>query len=343
MEYKINQSELDTSFRVPSSIVDKHIRIATDNQLKVLLFILRTSPDSPDITELCKKLRMAREDAEDYLAYWVNAGVLLESGETVKPAAAPVTAQVSEPEKLSTPAPSPEITAQIFSKPSPAEIAERINESDEISCLFREAQNKLGKMIGYDLQCTLLMMHDYQGLPIEVIFMLLEYCASIGKTHNNYIASVGRTWGEKEIDTIEKAAERIFAMRTADNAWKEFSQSVGITVPKPTQAQAAYLSKWINEYKFPMDMIIAAYDEMANHTGKLSFPYIDKVLTTWHNDSIKSLDELKAAKANSTAVKSTKKPQKAAEREGSPSYDISLFDKEALSENLRYERKNKAK
>ena len=35
--YKINQNEMDFSFRIPSSIVDKHIRLANEHQLKVLL------------------------------------------------------------------------------------------------------------------------------------------------------------------------------------------------------------------------------------------------------------------------------------------------------------------
>ena len=36
-------------------------------------------------------------------------------------------------------------------------------------------------------------------------------------------------------------------------------------------------------------MIILAYDEMANHTGKLSFAYIDKILMNWHKKGIKTV------------------------------------------------------
>ncbi|MBQ4244942.1 MAG: DnaD domain protein [Clostridia bacterium] len=200
--YKINQNEMDSSFRIPSSIVDKHIRLANEHQLKVLLWIMRSSPDNPDIDEMCKALKMKKDDALDYLQYWVLTGVLLCDGKDEAPAQK--AEKPAREKKTEAPAPKAESKAETkspepvkeYSKPSISEIAARIEESPEVSFMFREAQTKLGKTIGYDMQCVLLMMHDYDGLPVEVIFMLIDYCVSIGKTNNNYIATVGRNWGE---------------------------------------------------------------------------------------------------------------------------------------------------
>ncbi|MBR2075705.1 MAG: DnaD domain protein, partial [Fibrobacter sp.] len=35
-------------------------------------------------------------------------------------------------------------------------------------------------------------------------------------------------------------------------------------------------------------MIYLAYEEMANHTDKISFPYMNKVLANWHEAGIKT-------------------------------------------------------
>ncbi|MBQ4337973.1 MAG: DnaD domain protein [Clostridia bacterium] len=344
MKYKINPTELDSSFRVPSSLVDKHIRLANEHQLKVLLWILRNSPENPDIEKMCKALKMNKDDAADYLQYWVLTGVIIAQDGQSEPTPAPV-----QETAASTPAtvPATKAAAPVIapSKPSSVEIAQRIKESPIIGNLFREAQVKLGKTIGYEGQCTLLMMHDYDGLPVEVIYMLLDYCVSIGKTHNNYIAATGRNWGECEIDTIEKAAERISALRTADRVWKDFAALAGITNPKPTTTQTAYISRWCNSWGFSTDMIYLAYEEMADHTQKLSFAYMDKVLESWHKDAIKTPEDvraLKAAKSTPVSKKADTPAPKASKKQSDTSYDIDAFTKNTVSGNLRYERKKKA-
>jgi DnaD/phage-associated family protein len=351
--YKINQNEMDSSFRIPSSIVDKHIRLANEHQLKVLLWIMRSSPDNPDNDEMCRALKMKKDDALDYLQYWVLTGVLLCDGKDEAPAvktektaaakkdSAPAEKKEAEKETAVKPAP----PAKEYSKPSISEIAARIEESPEVSFMFREAQTKLGKTIGYDMQCVLLMMHDYDGLPVEVIFMLIDYCVSIGKTNNNYIATVGRNWGEDEIDTIEKADERINALRNADTLWKSLADLAGIQNPRPTANQTAFLTKWGKTLGFGADMIYLAYEEMADHTSKMSFPYMDKVLVNWYESGIKTpkqLEEQKKAASDARKDKEkekakTKSPDTAKEK----SYDIDEVERRAMNNDIRYERKKK--
>ena len=208
MSYSVNPSAFRSIFAVPAEIVDKHIRLANEHQLKVLLWILRNSPDNPDINAMCTALKINKDDAADYLQYWVLTGVILEEGkspdhiETVK-----LASSFSEVKKEDAPQKTVEETKITHSKPSNSEIATRIGESPEIGHLFNEAQTKLGKTIGYDGQCTLLLLHDHYGLPTEVLFMLIEYCVSVGKTNYSYIEAVGKDWGNREVDTLEKAAE----------------------------------------------------------------------------------------------------------------------------------------
>ncbi|MBQ6264754.1 MAG: DnaD domain protein [Clostridia bacterium] len=353
--FRINQNEMDSSFRIPSSIVDKHIRLANEHQLKVLLWIMRNSPDNPDIDEMCKALKMKADDAYDYLQYWVLTGVLLcddspavsnqpaACKSETKPVKAAEAESVTVKAALVVPAAAPgDAPAREYSKPSIDEIAARIDESPEISQLFREAQVKLGKTIGYDMQCVLLMMHDYDGLPVEVIFMLIDYCVSIGKTNNSYLASVGRNWGDNEIDTIEKADEKIAKLRSANKVWKEFAEMAGITNPKPTTNQTEYLARWNTEYKFSPDMIFLAYEEMADHTQKMSFPYMDKVLTGWHEQGITTPAQLDTRKkAAADAKKETAKTVKEKKDKKTASYDIEAFKQAALNDDLKYERKKK--
>lgn len=334
MSYSVNPSVFKSIFAVPTDIVDKHIRLANGDQLKVLLWILRNSTDNPDINEMCKALKINQSDAADYLQYWVLTGVLSENGEAVTPSPAPVEVKKEEkPVEIK----KVEVAPVTPSKPSSREILQRIDESPEIGHLFNEAQKLLGKTIGYDGQCTLLLLHDHYGLPTEVLFMMIDYCVSIGKSNYAYLEAVGRDWGTREIDTLEKAAEQISILKEANSIWNEFAKNAGITNPRPTVKQTEYLRRWSSEWKFSIGMILLAYEEMANHTSKLSMAYIDKILMNWHEKGYKTPDDVEKA----TEEQKDKKPVAKTGSGQDASYDLNKFKEQSLHGELKYERKKK--
>lgn len=334
MSYSVNLSFFRSVFAVPTDIVDKHIRLANEHQLKVLLWILRNSPENPDIDKMCSALKINKSDAVDYLQYWILTGVLGDADNN--------TVSVSQPTENTKPeSPTKAKTENKTksdstpSKPSSMEIVSRLDESPEIGHLFNEAQIKLGRTIGYDGQCTLLLLHDHYGLPAEVIFMMIDYCVSIGKTNNGYLEAVGKDWGTREIDTLDKAAEQISILRNSNNVWKEFSAYAGITNPRPTIKQTEFIRRWSNEYKFKTDMIILAYEEMANHTTKLSMGYMDKILTSWHAKGFKKPEDIE------NDMPENKETANKAKIANSASYNLDKFNERSLHSELKYERKKK--
>lgn len=336
MSYSVNPSAFKSIFAVPTDIVDKHIRLANEHQLKVLLWILRNSPDNPNIDEMCKALKMNISDANDYLQYWILTGVIAgEDNEIISPPSDVVSEKNNEVKPVISSSPTIAESIATPSKPSSIEIAKRIDESPEIGYLFNEAQQKLGKTIGYDGQCTLLLLHDHYGLPVEVLFMLIDYCVSIGKTNYGYIQTVGKDWGTREIDTLDKAAEQISVLRKTNSLWREFAKNAGIVNPRPTTKQTSYLRRWSEELKFGIDMIILAYEEMANHTGKLNFNYIEKILCNWHSKGYKTPEDVEKAESELKAKKSS------VESASNASYDLDEFKERSLHGELKYERKKK--
>ena len=192
-----------------------------------------------------------------------------------------------------------------LSKPTSDQIACRLMEEPALRLLYAEAQQKLGRTIGYDGQSTLLMIHDQYGLPVEVILMILEYAASQGKTSMAYIAKMGRDWGEREIDTLEKAEEQLTRLRTGQSLWNQLKALTGIHTPRPTAAQEKFLTEWSDDLHFSIDMIHLAYEEMANHTDRLSFPYINKVLRSWHEKGLLTPEQVQADKQTRQRDKAT--------------------------------------
>lgn len=332
MNYSVNTTLFSSIFAVPADIVDKHIRLANGDQLKVLLWILRNNPNNPDIKAMCAALKMNESDAADYLQYWVLTGVLNSDESAPVPVAPPAPQTIAQPKATET---KKEIKDPDPVKPTMSEIVRRIEESPEIKHLLKEIQGIVGT-IGYNEQSTLIHLHDYYGLPTEVLFMLIDYCSSIGKTNCNYILAVGKDWGSREIDTVEKAAEQIAALKNANAIWKELAVFAGFKNEKPTTKQNEFLRKWSNEFKFGIDMIIAAYEEMTDRTGKISFGYMNKVLESWYNKGYK-----KPADIENEKEKAKKPETKSSSNLTQASYDLDKFRQQSLHGELKYERKKK--
>ncbi len=333
MEFSINPKVMfGLSFSVPAEVTDKHLKLAGAAQIKVLLWLLRHAAEEPSMEQLCKALNMKRADAADAMQYWVECGIVLADGKMAEPEEQPQYAAAAKQETTTETV--PEIT---YTRPTAEQILIRTKESAEICFMFNEAQKKLGRTIGYDGQSTLLMIHDSYGLPVEVLLMLIEYCVSINKNSLAYISKAAKTWSEKEIDSIEKADEQIQLLRRCDGTWKKLCELTGISTPRPTASQSSFLSHWTNELKFDIDMIYLAYEEMANHTDKISFPYMNKVLQNWYDAGIKSAADVEESKQQRTAEK--QKPAKNKKADGyEASYDIDEFNRRSDNSPLIYKK-----
>ncbi len=319
------------SFSVPAEVADKHLKLAGAAQLKVLLWLLRHAAEKPSAEDIARALNMSRADACDAMQYWIENGIVTVDGQ------APVEPETpSYATKQSAEAAAATIEAAIFTKPTAEQIAKRTRESEEIRFMLNAAQQKLGRTIGYDSQATLLMICDSYGLPVEVLLMLIEYCVSIGKGSINYIAKAAKSWSDREIDSIEKADEQIRILRRCEGLWKQLCEMTGISTPRPTSAQSAFLRQWSNEMGFDIEMIYLAYEEMANHTDKISFPYMNKVLANWHEAGIKTPEQLEESKAQ---PKAQPKPARKKKNEGyEASYDIEEFNRRSENEPLVYKK-----
>ncbi|MCL2531654.1 MAG: DnaD domain protein [Oscillospiraceae bacterium] len=317
MKYTLN---LPTSFAVPCDITDTHLKLARELELKVLLWLLRHN-GTRELSELADFLKKPEQELADALQVWVNRGVL----KIAEPVALSAT-----PPALSTKHLAPSTTP---ARPSQQQILTRIGEDDNLRALFAEADKLLGRTLGYDGQCTLLMLHDHHGLSCEVIPMLLHYAKQVGKTNTAYWQAVGSDWAQRGIATLEQAAEQIEQLNANFGLWNALKARTGIAAPRPTDKQHAMLRKWTSDWKFGLDMIVAAYDEAAERTGKVSFSYMNKVLENWHAAGITTPEQAAAEQAKFTQARKPKpKPGKQAlQSDGfAPSFDLDAFEKSLL-------------
>lgn len=327
MGYSVNFSVLGSSFVLPCEAVDKHIKMANEAQIKTILWIFRHSSDVIDAAEISKKINKSTAAVEEALCYWASVGILNSD-------ILPETQKVQQPQipKATKILPDvPEIA------PSYEQIMKRVKESPELAEFFNEIQKTLGKTVGYDGQVAFVTMIDSYGLPVEVIFMLVSYCVSIGKSSYRYISKIAKSWGDKEIDTIEKADREITDLLSCKKLWQQFTRYSGIEMPKPTRKQEEFLLKWTNTYKFNIDMICLAYDIMCDNLSKISFSYMDKILISWYQKGIKTPEQVEKIRSNAKSAPKKQSNSTAA----SGSYNMGEFEQRAQELPI-YKRKDES-
>ena len=72
--FKVNPKVYASMFSLPTEIVDKHMKFATGEQIKVILCVFR----NPEITvdDLMKKTNLSKSEIGECIDYWKDSGVL---------------------------------------------------------------------------------------------------------------------------------------------------------------------------------------------------------------------------------------------------------------------------
>lgn len=177
-------------------------------------------------------------------------------------------------------------------------------ESAEISLLFKTAERALSKMLQLsDLQ-IIFGFYDWLRLPIPVIEELLFYCTSKGHDKINYIEKVALDWSNNNINTVEKAKE--YVSRFSSN-YTKILRAVGIIGRVPVKSEINLMNKWIDVYKMPFELILLACERTIKNTASSSLVYCDSIIKNWHDQNLKTEEDVKNADVEFTKQNKTKK------------------------------------
>lgn len=135
---------------------------------------------------------------------------------------------------------------------------------------------------------TLLYIYDQLMFPAELLEYLIEYCASLEHTSNRYIEKVAIDWYSRDIHTAKQAKEETAAYHSLNAA---ITKELGLSrVLRPTELR--YINTWKNDYSFQQEVIIEAC-QRASANNKISFSYINKILTNWYENQVSTLADIK--------------------------------------------------
>ena len=341
MSYTINLGAWNSVFAVPCSVVDSGLKLAGSVQLKVLLWVLRHAGETFEAQDIADALGIDRADVGDAMLYWRENGLISVSGGELSPAAGqplpvPSAPAVPASEEKPKPAPEPpEAPRRLPSRPQKPDsefVAKRMEESKEIACLMQSAQQILGRLLSGGDTATLLMIHDDFGLPCDVIAMLIQYAVNAGRSNMRYIEKAAIDWADHDINTHERAEERLDLLAANQNAWRTVEQAIGLPRRSPTRHEEELAPRWVNEWKFTPEMLREAYDRTVEGAGKYQPAYMNRILERWHSAGIstpkQAADDEAARAGERLPGRSGRKPEK----QQNYSFDIEEYERTSIND-----------
>ena len=169
----------------------------------------------------------------------------------------------------------------------------------EFRMLYGEVQRLLGRTLNTEELKILLGFVRYLGLPCEVISVLVTYCRDRarmkGKFRNPSLRTIEKEayhWAEEGIDTMEEAAAYIHRWNQRHSRLARLLELLQIRGRSLTPAEERYADNWL-EMGLEDEVIRMAYEKTCVNTGGLSWPYMNKILTSWKNAGLLTAQQVK--------------------------------------------------
>ena len=364
--YQDNQGD---STVVSNLFIDEYMKDANDAQLKVYLYLLRmmSAQMATSVSDIADKFNHTEKDVLRALKYWEKrqlldldyddgknlVGIHMRDLRTARGAdmvPAPqvvasfvpvpslnVTLPRDIPSDADSPAPSPskeEAPANPFEKPnfSADQLREFKNRQETAQLLFI-VESYIGKPLTPSEIKAILYFTDVLHFSDDLIDYLIQYCVDRGKKDFKYIEKVAVSWAEDGITTPKQAQKR--ATRYDKNIYT-IMNGLGKS-NSPTAKEMEFITRWLKDYGFTMDIIIEACERTVLATDKHRFEYAESILSSWkrqnvhHKADIQGIDDLHQQRRKSASSNPPKQSGNRFNQFTQNNYDFAALEQELVS------------
>ncbi|MBQ8605273.1 MAG: DnaD domain protein [Clostridia bacterium] len=269
---------------VPKSVADRFLNVASGAQIKVLLCLIRFEDMALTVEDISKHCNLDVSDVSDAIDFWIKNGMLVRRG-----------ASLSLGGVCS-------VQPNDLPRYNPESILERKNDDKEFSFLLDEVQRLLGKTVNHNDASVVFAMYDHLGLSSDLILLIINYCITNGKTNFRYIEKIALDWYDRGVDSFEKAETLIKALEKKSRAESAIAVYFGLEGRALSKKEKEYIENWVSAMGMSLEMIKEAYEICIDKKAKLSFSYINGILTDWFKKGYKTVADIDDSKPAVQAV-----------------------------------------
>lgn len=179
------------------------------------------------------------------------------------------------------------------------DIMTAMDTDNDFRVLYGEVQRLLGKVLNTEELKILLGFTRYLGMTADVISVLVCYCKERnrqkGILRNPSLRTIEKeayAWAEQGIDTLEEAAAYIQRRNLRQSRLQQLMNTLQIRGRNLTAGEERYAQSWL-DMGFDMEAISMAYERTCLNTGGLSWAYMNKILTRWHEAGLHTAEAVR--------------------------------------------------
>lgn len=314
-EFKIKKAGYTPITCVPDDFIQNYMPMANGDYVKIYLYLLHCvkSDKMLSVSTLADLFQCTENDIKRALRYWESKQILsieengeheimalsLNDGQTPcasveNPTLDTLAATESAPEKHS----------------YTAAETKAFKEQTEIKQLLFVCEQYMGKQLTRTDLETILYFYDKLNFSTDLIEYLVEYSVSKNKRSLRYMETVALEWHKKGIRTVKeaKADSKPYAKECY-----QVLKALGINNHDPLPTEVTYVTRWMTEYGFTIDIILEACNRTIMQIHQPKFEYVDGILKSWKNAGVHHLSDinrLSAEHRNRAAAKGQAKTDK---------------------------------
>ena len=278
---------------VSNVFIDNHMPKARGEYVKVYLLGLKySSSGEPGVSSeiMARTLHLLETDVMNAWNYWTDEGVI----------------NMTPIDEMGNFRIEFNILSDIQSSNNNINLLKELD-NQSIKDMLQDIEKLLGRPLSTKEMTMYLGWIDEYNFNPELILLLIQYCASKGKTDSRYIEKVALSWFDLKVISVEDAQQFI---KKHEDKWiniRKILNYLGMKDAEVMKPQEVILDKWLNTFNFSVEIIQKASDVCFQRINKSDFKYIDGILTSWSKEGIKTLQDV----ANKDYKKSASKKSNA--------------------------------
>lgn len=273
-----DKSFLFSSTDIPDVFFTEYLPEANGDFIKVYFYISFLAKFNTEIkiNDLSKTLGLDFPTVQDAIKYWETKGLLVKNpnGYTL------ANLQELELAKLY----NPKVSLDPETIEKNVENQYRAKVIDSINSQFFSGTMSPSWYADIDL------WFEKYGFDDQVMIALFNYAYENRALHRNYIQTVADAWAKEKIKTFNDL-DLYYERREKINIFKkDIAKKLNLS-RNLTSYDEEYIYKWVETYKFKMDVIDIALKKSSTKNS-ISFEYIDKLLSDWHEKELFTVSEV---------------------------------------------------
>lgn len=368
MDIKINYG--DAVCAIPARALAE--RDAERADLLVLMQLCSDPYSAENIPLLAKRIGCTQKKVLSSIEFWREAGIItVENADTTSAASAnPAAASAAHVSAASAASAASASTAAASTVPAPAgeggasrfelrpqysgeELAALTDaHGGELRKLIDTCQGIVGRIFTQAEAGKVVGLYEYLGLDIEHILSLFTYCVHRGKRAVGYVEKTAYNLYDEGIDSAAKLEEYIKKKEEKEREEAHLRSLFGLGSRALTAKERQEFTQWLHEWKLPEEVLVRAYEQTVENTGKYSLAYMSRVLESWYMAglcSIEKLDEYERKRmtsvggASKTGAARSAHGASGAAQGGADSFDTDRFVELALARSYDALRRSEKK